>query len=91
MLEGAAGYEKGHKLAFVVGSPSSDDLFAVRPGLELGLERRVSPQIQRIDRLHVIVAVEEDARRFSARRRDAADNHRTTCSWTLGRLESKVA
>ena len=91
LLEGAAGLEKGHELAFVVASASGHDLFAMRPGLELRLERRVSPKIQRIDRLHVIVTVEEDARRFAARRRDVADDHRTAGGRTLRRLESKIA
>src|ERR1700677_3400617 len=73
--EGAASFEKGHELAFVVASPPGHDLFAMRSCLELGLERRVSPKIQRIDWLHVIVTVEQDVRRFAASRRDACDDH----------------
>ena len=91
LLEGAAGLEKGHELAFVVAGASRHDLFAVRPGLELRLERRVSPEIQRIDRLHVIVAIEQDVRRLAASGLDAADNHRTAGGRMLGRLESKIA
>src|ERR1700677_3370866 len=89
--EGGAGFEKAHERAFVVASPSGPDFFAMRSGLELGLERRVSPEIQRIDRLHVIVTVEQDVRRFAASRRDAADDHRAACGWTLRRLESESA
>ena len=91
LLEGAAGFEKGHELAFVVAGPARHDLFAMRSSLELRLERRGSPKIQRIDRLHVIVAVEQDARRFAASRRNTADDHRTSGGWTLRCLESEIA
>ena len=41
------------------------------------LERRRLPQLQRIDRLHVVVAVEQDRRRASARR--ASRRRRPDC------------
>ena len=43
--EGAAGLEKGHELAFVVGGAARHDPLALRPGLELRLERRVAPEV----------------------------------------------
>ena len=65
-LEGSAGFEKGHQLAFVVAGPAGHDLFAVRSGFEPRLEGRVAPKVQGIDRLHVVVAVEENMRRVAA-------------------------
>ena len=53
------GLEVHEDLALVVGGPARVDL-AVAHGR---LERRGVPELQRIDRLHVVVAVEEDGRR----------------------------
>ena len=49
-------------LALVVGRPARVDLAVA----DRGLERRRLPQVERIDRLHVVVAVEEDRRRAGA-------------------------
>ena len=89
--EGAAGLEKGHELALVVAGASRHDLLAVRAGLELRLERRVPPEVQRIDRLHVIMAVEQNVRRLAARGLDAPDNHRAASGRMFGGLEAKAA
>ena len=61
-LPGAAGLHEGHQLAFVVAGPARDDrLASVRQGGDARLEGRRLPQIERIDRLHVVMAVEQHA------------------------------
>src|SRR6202007_2673718 len=61
-LVGAAGLDEGHHLALVVaGAARHDDLAAVGRGANPRRKRRLLPQIERIDRLHVVVAVEQDA------------------------------
>jgi hypothetical protein len=60
---GAAGLDKGHELALVVlRTARDDDPAPVGMGGDRRLERRVPPQLQRISRLHVVVAVEQDMR-----------------------------
>ena len=72
-LEGAASLDEGHGLAFVVaGAARDDDLPAAVERLDARLERRRLPQIERIDRLHVVMAVEQDARRLPLGRSVAA-------------------
>ena len=62
-LEGAAGLDEGHGLAFVVAGPArDDDLAPAGKRLDARLERRRLPQIERIDRLHVVMAVKQHAR-----------------------------
>ncbi len=62
-LEGAAGLDEGHGLALVVaGAAGDDDLAAAVERLDARLERRRLPQLERIDRLYVVVAVEQYAR-----------------------------
>ena len=62
-LEGAARLDEGHHLAFVVaGSARNDDLAAVGQRRDARRERRRLPQIERIDRLHVVMAIEQHAR-----------------------------
>jgi hypothetical protein len=84
-------FEKGHELAFVVASPARHDLFALRPRLQFRLKRRIAPEIQRVDRLDVIMAVKQNIRRLAARGLDVAHDHRTACGRALGRLESEIA
>ena len=65
---GAAGFDEGHGLPLIVAGAAGDNYFsAVRQGLEPRLERRMGPLGQRIDRLHVVVAVEQDMRLAVAR------------------------
>ena len=67
-LPGAAGLDEGHQLALVVGGAAADQhLRAVRAGDDLRVERIVLPELERVDRLHVVVAVEQH-RRAVARR-----------------------
>ena len=64
---GAARLDKGHHLALVVtGSTRDDHLAAVRSRDEARCKRRCLPQFERIDRLNVIVAVEQKARLAAA-------------------------
>ena len=61
--EGATGFDESHHLTFVVAGPArNDDLAAVGERRDAWRERRRVPQIERIDRLHVVVAVEQHAR-----------------------------
>src|SRR5262249_13105330 len=66
-FEGAAGLYERHDLAFVVaGTARDDDFAAVGSGGDARGERRRFPQIERIDRLNVVVAVEQDVRGLAA-------------------------
>jgi hypothetical protein len=61
---GAAGLHEGHHLALVVGGAAPDDLFPTFPVLgDVRLEGGRLPQVEGIDRLHVVMAVEQDVRR----------------------------
>ena len=65
-FEGATRLDEGHHLAFVVaGAARHDRLAAVRQRRDARRERRRLPQVERIDRLHVVVAVEQHARRLA--------------------------
>ncbi len=68
-----AGLDEGHQLALVVAGAAAADHLALRPVLHLGVERIAIPQRQRIDRLHVVMAVEQQMRAFAL---DMADHHR---------------
>ena len=63
-LPGPAGLDEGHDLALVVRGAAArgSTLRAVRPGLDERLERVVVPQLERVDRLDVVVAVEQRRR-----------------------------
>ena len=69
-LAGPAGLDEGHHLALVVaGAAGADDLAPVRQRRHPRLERRRLPQLERIDRLHVVVTVEQHVRRAVGLRR----------------------
>jgi hypothetical protein len=57
---GAAGLHEGHELALVVGGAAAADHAALRGVLQLRLEGRGVPEVERVHGLHVVVAVEED-------------------------------
>ena len=61
-VPGAQRFQEHHRLALVVHRAARDEALAVRAVDELRLERRAVPELQRIDRLHVVVAVEQDVR-----------------------------
>src|SRR5262249_49641403 len=62
-LEGPASLDEGHQLPFVVARPSRNDyLSAIRGGRNSRRERGRLPKIERVHWLHVIVAIEENAR-----------------------------
>ncbi len=63
-LPGAAGLDEGHQLALVVGGAAAVDIAgAVVAGAELWREGVALPELDRVDRLHVVMAVEEHMRR----------------------------
>ena len=63
VLPGPRRLEEGHELALVVLRAARDDHLAVElVGGDARLERRRFPQLQRIGRLHVVVAVEQHVR-----------------------------
>src|SRR5580704_9181798 len=93
-LEGAAGLDEGHGLAFVVaGTARHDDFAPPREGLHPWLERRRLPQIEWVDRLHVIMAVEQHPRRFAVGFAIAtlADDDRVALRRPHGGLEAEPA
>lgn len=62
-LPGARRLEKGHQLTLVVLRAARDDNFAVAFLIRNArLKRRRLPQVQRIGRLHIVVAVEQHVR-----------------------------
>ena len=61
-LPGAHCLDEHHRLTLVVHRPARDETLAERAIDELWLERRALPEFQRIDRLHVVVAVEQHVR-----------------------------
>ncbi len=64
---GPAGLDEGHQLTLVVfGAARDDDLSSVGMVGDDGLERRPMPEIERIDRLHVVMAVEQHMRPCAA-------------------------
>ena len=65
-LPGAAGLDEGHQLAFVVGGAAAEDHHGASPFGDHRLERRGLPELQRIDRLHVVVPEEQRERRQSS-------------------------
>ena len=79
---GAAGFDKGHQLAFVIGGSAAADDLALGRVFQCRVERVAVPQVERIDRLDVVVAVKQKMRRAVA---DVADNHRVAgCFVGLG-------
>lgn len=59
-LPGAAGLDKGHELAFVVGgAAASDDLRAIGHRLDRRVKGIAIPELERIDRLHIVMTVEQ--------------------------------
>ena len=60
---GAERFKPEHGLTLVVHSAARDDPLAVRPVHQQRLERRGGPQVQRLRRLHVVMAVEQQVRR----------------------------
>ena len=64
VMPGAQRFEEHHRLALVVHRAARDEALAVRAVDKLRLERRAVPQLQRIDRLHVVMAIEQHVRAF---------------------------
>ena len=66
LLPGAQCLDEHHRLALVVHRAARDEALAVRAIDELRIERRAVPEAQRIDRLHVVMAIEQDLRALIA-------------------------
>ena len=65
---GPARLHEGHHLPLVVGGASPDDFLAALPLIgEVRLEGRRRPQVEGVDGLHVVMAVEQDVRRARLR------------------------
>ena len=76
---GSRRLDEGHQLAFVVGGAARDDDLAIARILDQArIERRRGPFIQRIRRLHVVMAVKQHmrARALGGRRAPMRDHHR---------------
>ena len=72
-LVGAARLQEGHDLAFVVAGAAGDDVLgAASGGGDARFERRRHPLCQRIDRLNVVMAVEQ---RSAPRAREVPGEH----------------
>jgi len=69
---GAKRFEKGHHLALVVGGAAAADHLAAGCLLDGRVERRTVPEIERVDGLDVVMAVEQKVRRARA---DLSDDH----------------
>ena len=65
---GSTSLEEGHDLTLVVDASARVEAIRAAAVAKLGLERRRYPQIQRIHRLHIVVAVEQDMRNLLTRR-----------------------
>ena len=70
---GAAGFDKGHKLALVVSRAATDDVFrSIGAGQDLRVKGVILPQFQRVYGLHIIVPVKQDR---GARRSPVVAHH----------------
>src|SRR5262249_12675247 len=73
---GPASFNEGHDLALVVASATRHDrLASVRKRSDARFERRRLPQIDRVDRLHVVVTIEDDALTPTASRKRTFGKH----------------
>ena len=86
--QGSAGFQEGHQLAFVVLCATGEDaLAAVGECLHHRLEGRRVPKLQRIDRLHVVMGVEQHMGLVRAGLSVMADHHRMLGRRPYGRIE----
>src|ERR1700730_1834736 len=86
-LPGPASLDEGHQLPFVVAGAARDDCFAARSEiLDARLERRSLPQIERIDRLHIVMTIKQRARALAVTR--LSDHDRMTGSRTHVHFEA---
>src|SRR5947209_4763171 len=60
---GPAGFDEGHQLALIVlGAARNDDFASIGVRGNRGLERRTVPKIERVNRLYVIMTIEQHVR-----------------------------
>jgi len=85
--------EEGHHLTLVVGCAARhDDLSVLRVVHELRFEGRSGPGLQRVGRLHVVMAIEEHVRALRAvRRAPMGEDHGFALGGLDARLEADVA
>ena len=62
LMKGAAGLDKGHQLALIIGRTAPDNLLAGGQVCQRRLEGGRGPQFQRVCGLHVIMAIKEHMR-----------------------------
>jgi len=92
LLVGAAGLEEGQQLSLVVRcAPARDDLAAAFELLDRWFEGVVFPEIERIDRLDVVMAVEKGMRGVWCGAGVVGDDHRVAGGVANGRLEAEFA
>ena len=57
LVPGAAGLDKGHQLALIIGRPATADYPTVLSVLQLGVKRVAVPKFHWINRLHVVMTI----------------------------------
>ena len=87
LAEGANGLDERHELALVVAGPARHDPLAVA---DLRLERIARPERQRVDRLHVVMAVEQDVRGIAMRSLSVTDDDRPARGRPDGGVEAEL-
>jgi len=92
-LERAAGFNECHRLALVVAGAARDDDFASAVDCrDARFEWRRLPKVERVDGLHVIMAVEQDTRSLAIGAVLAfADHHRMPGSRPQASIETEAA
>lgn len=94
LFPGPCRLEEGHQLTLVVfGAPSDDHVAVARLIRDARLERRRLPEIKRIRRLYVIMAVEQDVRhiRITIEPIMGHDHRMAACRHNLGLGEPDVS
>src|SRR5215472_18118173 len=90
-LECAARLDESHRLTFIVAGASRDDDFAPLLRRHARFERRRLPQLERVNRLHVIMAVEQDPRARIGAVAGSADHHRVAGGRPQSSVKAKTA
>lgn len=89
MNPGAAGFQKRHQLPFVVGRAATANDRTFGGVFNLRIKRIIVPQVQGIDRLHIIMAIEQQMRSVAVFV-DVAHNHRMTGGFAFLRRHTQT-
>ena len=89
VAQGAAGLDKSHHLALVVRRAARHDAPPRRRVGKARLERLGLPQVERVRRLHVVMAIEQHMRRAGARGAGMSDDHGVARRRAHGRCKAK--